>query len=181
MKLRPVATNLAFRYGPGQEKLPTTIEEIEREWQRNFRLVRTYGITAVEYDAMLAQQGGGCAICGSTGKTRRLHVEHDHKWKEVKLVYSRESDGKWKIKRTAPGSWLVHAFYNGATFHARERTRHEAVKAIRRQLKRASVRGLCCFGCNGGIRKFRDNALFLERAAKYLTRFQQKNLKPTAS
>lgn len=28
---------------------------------------------------MLAEQAGGCAICGAEPKTRRLHVDHDHK------------------------------------------------------------------------------------------------------
>lgn len=32
-----------------------------------------------EYAAMLARQGGGCAICGTTPKTRRLHTDRDHK------------------------------------------------------------------------------------------------------
>jgi len=37
-------------------------------------------LTAVdaEYERLLAAQGGGCAICGATPKTRRLHVDHDH-------------------------------------------------------------------------------------------------------
>lgn len=37
------------------------------------------GITEAEYDRLLAVQGGGCAICGNPPKTRRLHVDHDHK------------------------------------------------------------------------------------------------------
>jgi hypothetical protein len=36
------------------------------------------GVTDDQYDAMLQAQGGGCAICGSRPKTRRLHVDHDH-------------------------------------------------------------------------------------------------------
>ncbi len=36
-------------------------------------------MTPAEYDALLARQGGGCAICGSTPKKRRLHVDHDHR------------------------------------------------------------------------------------------------------
>lgn len=40
---------------------------------------KALGITAEEYDLRLAAQGGGCAICGATPKTRRLHVDHDHK------------------------------------------------------------------------------------------------------
>lgn len=31
-----------------------------------------------QYEAMLAAQGGGCAICGAGPKTRRLHIDHDH-------------------------------------------------------------------------------------------------------
>ena len=33
---------------------------------------------------MLAEQGGGCAICGAPPKTRRLHVDHDHKTGEIR-------------------------------------------------------------------------------------------------
>ena len=32
-----------------------------------------------EYAALLERQGGGCAICGATPKTRRLHTDRDHK------------------------------------------------------------------------------------------------------
>lgn len=38
-----------------------------------------YGITAVEYRAILASQGGRCYICQrATGKVKRLSVDHDH-------------------------------------------------------------------------------------------------------
>jgi len=38
-----------------------------------------YGITAADYDAMLAKQGGGCAICGEACSSgRRLAVDHNH-------------------------------------------------------------------------------------------------------
>lgn len=37
-----------------------------------------------EYDALLAAQGGTCAICGSTPKTRRLHVDREHRNGEVR-------------------------------------------------------------------------------------------------
>ncbi|AGM30035.1 endonuclease VII domain-containing protein [Mycobacteroides abscessus] len=40
----------------------------------------TYGITETEYEAILAVQGGACAICGrAKGITKRLAVDHDHK------------------------------------------------------------------------------------------------------
>lgn len=48
---------------------------------RNTRLKRLYGITMDVYDAMLAQQDGKCAICGTTepgGNSPLFHVDHCH-------------------------------------------------------------------------------------------------------
>jgi len=47
-------------------------------------LLKKYGITIAQYEAMLAKQNGVCAICGKPpagGKTSSssLHVDHDHK------------------------------------------------------------------------------------------------------
>jgi hypothetical protein len=36
-------------------------------------------ITADEYDRLLAVQDGHCALCPNKPKTRRLHVDHDHR------------------------------------------------------------------------------------------------------
>jgi hypothetical protein len=39
-----------------------------------------YALTADQYDAQKAAQGGVCAICRrATGKTKRLAVDHDHR------------------------------------------------------------------------------------------------------
>jgi hypothetical protein len=46
--------------------------------RRSERLVRKYNLTANEYDAMLAAQGGGCAICSRRPGKTPLHVDHDH-------------------------------------------------------------------------------------------------------
>lgn len=54
----------------------------EREW----RFKRKFGITVQDYERMLAEQGGGCAICKrsetfkhrKSGKLRDLAVDHDH-------------------------------------------------------------------------------------------------------
>ncbi len=43
--------------------------------------LRKYGITEATYVALLAQQGGRCAICGRerpNGKGHHFHVDHDH-------------------------------------------------------------------------------------------------------
>lgn len=42
------------------------------------------GLSLEEYDALLAAQGGGCAICGNPPKTRRLDVDHDHRTGKVR-------------------------------------------------------------------------------------------------
>jgi recombination endonuclease VII len=50
--------------------------------QRDYRaehLRRTFGMTQGDYDAMLLDQGGGCAICGRAPRPgKHLHVDHDH-------------------------------------------------------------------------------------------------------
>jgi len=42
--------------------------------------LRKYGLTVEAYNAMLAQQGGGCAICGGgpNSRGRRFAVDHCH-------------------------------------------------------------------------------------------------------
>jgi hypothetical protein len=46
---------------------------------RRSHLKRTFGITPEEYEARLAEQGGGCAVCGRPPKAgKSLHVDHDH-------------------------------------------------------------------------------------------------------
>lgn len=48
-------------------------------------LLRTYGITKADYEALYEFQGGLCALCRrATGKSKRLSVDHDHKTGEVR-------------------------------------------------------------------------------------------------
>jgi hypothetical protein len=50
--------------------------------RRDFRaehLRRAFGLTQDEYERMLAEQGGPCAICGREPRAgKHLHVDHDH-------------------------------------------------------------------------------------------------------
>jgi hypothetical protein len=41
-------------------------------------LQRRYQMTIDEYDALLAEQGGVCAVCGQAPGDTALHVDHDH-------------------------------------------------------------------------------------------------------
>lgn len=70
--------NAAYRARPGVKE---ELSAKHRMWQ-----LRRYGLTPEEYDKLLAEQGGVCAICGlpeyvidrRKGKPRCLSVDHDH-------------------------------------------------------------------------------------------------------
>lgn len=50
-------------------------------------LMRKYGITVEQYDAMLDGQGGGCFICGRPPRPDiSLHVDHDHSTGQVRGI-----------------------------------------------------------------------------------------------
>lgn len=50
-----------------------------REAAHGLRILKTYGITSVQYWALYEAQGGVCFICRrATGKVRKLAVDHDH-------------------------------------------------------------------------------------------------------
>jgi hypothetical protein len=51
---------------------------MDPEYRRDWNLQRRYGIDAQEYDALLKEQGGVCAICKSPPSSKRLSVDHDH-------------------------------------------------------------------------------------------------------
>lgn len=56
-----------------------------RDMSRRTYLKATYGMSAAQYDAMVAGQGGVCSACllppsgrGPKGRPPRLHIDHDH-------------------------------------------------------------------------------------------------------
>ncbi len=57
----------------------------DAEKRRDETLRRRYGISAQDYDLLLAGQGGVCALCGNEAYGRaRLHVDHDHETGDVR-------------------------------------------------------------------------------------------------
>lgn len=57
--------------------------EVSPDVRRSSHQRRAYGLLAGQYDAMVREQGGVCAICGKPptaeqGKTSRLFVDHCH-------------------------------------------------------------------------------------------------------
>lgn len=67
---------------------------------RAVNLQKRYGVTIEQYDEMLAQQNGLCAICNKTcGTGRNLAVDHDHATGEVRGLLCAECNtglGKFK-------------------------------------------------------------------------------------
>lgn len=67
-----VAYNRAYRQANKEQ-----VYEIERK----SKIKKAYGISVEDYDRMLKEQGGGCAICGTTvpsERTRYFTVDHCH-------------------------------------------------------------------------------------------------------
>ena len=133
--------------------------------QVNARLLKTYGITLDEYNEMLTDQGGECAICRRPPGTKRLHVDHDHGVSKVKSLHERSGKG-----------WMSSAEYKGGLYAAWGRSKSEAAKGLKAKLKRASVRGLLDWPCNSGLQKWREDPDRLEKAAVYLRKFEEKEV-----
>ncbi len=137
---------------------------------RDKYLQKKYNVTILWYNEKLVEQGGGCAICGSKPLTRSLPVdhEHDHKIKSqiTYKIYKVCTIGKqcfWNVRWNTPTM-----VYLSTNFTSNKQAR----KFIKDRIKFRSVRGIICFSCNGGLRKFRDNPKLLEAAAKYLKSYQ---------
>jgi hypothetical protein len=61
------------------------------------------------YDELLELQGGGCAICGARAKTRRLHIDHDHRTMQLRgLLCYRCNRG---LPTWADDNWLDDAYF----------------------------------------------------------------------
>jgi hypothetical protein len=73
--------------------------QYSRDWYRlnkrhkkDVELQKRYGISLAEYEQLLAEQGGGCKLCGITPEEEgcALAVDHDHATKRVRgLLCSR--------------------------------------------------------------------------------------------
>jgi len=140
---------------------PKTPEQILKAAESHRQ--KKYGVGLNYYDSQLEKQGGGCGICGAPPGTRRLHIDHDHSWTKVKV-----QSGRMHI-----GEWVAWTQYLNRTFTFRAITKSQAIRGVKAQLKKSSVRGLLCYSHNAGLQKFQDNPKFLRAAAKYLEDHQE--------
>lgn len=70
---------------PKPKKIPWYLRNKDKvaEKARIANLAR-YGITVLDYDMMLQEQDGVCAICGRPPTNRSLNVDHEHQKQEKK-------------------------------------------------------------------------------------------------
>lgn len=73
------ARELALVGSPAKTAYLKQWREANPDANHTHRLARHYGLTSIQYDAMLTAQQGACAICLQPERgTRRLAVDHDH-------------------------------------------------------------------------------------------------------
>ena len=78
---------------------------------RDNYLRRKYNITEAEYDALLAAQGGVCAICGKRPGRVRLGVDHDHATGKVRGLLCVRCN-----KALGPFEWSVAVLERAAVY-----------------------------------------------------------------
>lgn len=74
----PGSKRPATKPGPRCATHHRAVVKARRERSHAQRVEATYGLGAGEYDALLAFQGGVCAICKKPFKTKRGAVDHRH-------------------------------------------------------------------------------------------------------
>jgi len=80
---------------------------VKRKRSLQHQDVRKGAVQDGTYDRLLEQQGGHCALCPATPKTKRFHVDHDHKTLKVRgLLCHRCNRVLWDW---VTPEWLVDA------------------------------------------------------------------------
>lgn len=88
--------------------------ERDRERRRNYMYKRAFGITIEDYDRMLTEQRGGCAICGAKeGGTRsgRFCIDHNHSTGKVRGLLCQGCNTAIGLMRDEPGLLRGAAYY----------------------------------------------------------------------
>lgn len=130
--------------------------------KRDKYLRKKYNITLAEYEKMLERSGGTCWICGRPPKNLPLAVDHDHSVSNQKVT-------SLKLGK----EWV--AVISGVISHIRGTPRSTVISSAKRYLLRKSCRGVLCWKCNTGLKKYSDDPVLLHKASLYLERSKHTN------
>jgi hypothetical protein len=81
--LRPNQRIAEQKYDSSNREKRTLAAATKRKNDPDYVLMRKYGITKVQRDTVLAEQGGHCAFCP---RIEKLEVDHDHDTKRFRGV-----------------------------------------------------------------------------------------------
>jgi hypothetical protein len=103
---------------------PDRYADTQRRWKasggkarsnRKSHLKRKFGLTPAEYEAKLADQGGGCALCGrAPAPGRQLDIDHDHRTGAVRGLVCNSCNqglgqfGEDPIRLAYAASYVLH-------------------------------------------------------------------------
>lgn len=66
----------------------------QKEYNKGWRLKKLYGITLAQFDEMLVEQLGVCAICKRVNADgKRLAVDHDHATGKIRGLLCQKCNG----------------------------------------------------------------------------------------
>jgi hypothetical protein len=197
-----------------REKYPSTIEgraswaKKQREFlrtpegkksNRNSQLKKKFGVTLDQYDSLLQQQNGSCAICGTTNPRGRgsFHLDHDHITGAIRGILCHSCNtglGSFRdstltiqaaidyIERQVSGELLYTSATDGdyqalladqngdCAICNRGTTGWDRKFHLDHDHNSGLVRGLLCSPCNLGLGAFRDSIQNLYGACQYLDR-----------
>ena len=103
------------RKQPDYDKRRYQVVKVET---RERHLVRKYGVGLADYNAMLAAQGGKCAICYATEASQRygvLHVDHCHKTGAVRGLLCRGCNHMLGVVNDEPAALARAIAYLGVS------------------------------------------------------------------
>jgi hypothetical protein len=148
----------------------------KKQKQKDTRLRRTYNVTLQERQRRSKKQHDRCSICNvkcnAKGEVKDLHIDHWHAIANVKIKLVRLRKKFWKAYNVTFTKYGYHL--PEATYSFKSSNKRKAKKYVRQKLKKMANRGLVCWPCNAAIRAYRDNPVFMRRAAEYLERYFKK-------
>lgn len=129
-------------------------------------LLRKYGITVAERQAIVDEQGGKCAACGRPfDGTVRMEVDHEHF--KVRCVSAKNS----VFNNIGLHKFGWYAYTQFIRMPCWAKTKAVAIAAAKKASLRGSVRGVLCggryAGCNRKIGRI-DKVPWLRAVTQYL-------------